>query len=45
MKKLVIALLFIFVAGLVLSSCSSSRGPKCPAMYSKAKTIDHQKRM
>jgi len=34
MKKLIIAVLLILSAGVVLSSCSS-RGPKCPGMYSE----------
>jgi hypothetical protein len=45
MRKLVIALLLTFAMGLVLSSCSSSRGPKCPGMYSKVKNVEQQKNM
>jgi len=45
MKKLVLAMLLLFAAGIVLSSCGSSRGPKCPGMYSKTQNVEYQKKM
>ena len=45
MKKLIVAVLIIFAAGIVLSSCQSARGPKCPGMYSKVQKIEQQKPM
>ena len=45
MKKLVLAVLLIFATGIILSSCQSSRGPKCPGMYSKIQKSEQQKPM
>jgi len=45
MKKLVVAVLIILSAGIVLSSCQSNRGPKCPGMYSKVQKTELQKQL
>jgi hypothetical protein len=45
MKKLIMAMLLLFAVGIVMSSCKSSRGPKCPGMYSKTQNVEIQKKM
>jgi predicted metal-binding protein len=45
MKKLGIAVLILFATAIVLSSCQSARGPKCPGMYSKIQKTEQQKPM
>jgi len=45
MKKLIVAVLIILSTGIILSSCQSSRGPRCPGMYSKVQNTQLQKQM